>query len=397
MHKKHSFTWTMIFLIVGTSVGAGILALPIETGSVGFLPSFSCLILIWILMATTGWIFIYKFMTSIKKVSDFAGLYENELGGWAKYINTIAYLITFYGLLVAYLAGASTTIIKLFPGLEEVSYASPLLIIILFIAGTSVVLFGMEMVRKSNALLTILLFIFFFIMIVLVVDHLNPNYLYYTNWYKAPLEMPILVTAFGFHILIPIMYNHSKKQKIPPKMLFKVLIIGTLIVFLVNTIWATIVMGILPLTSPINQISITGALRSNVPATVPLANLIQSDYLIAVALSFTLFAIATSYLGVGSGFMNYIKDLTGKYFKRNRVTDALITFTLPLIVVLIDPNLFIKTLNLVGGIGVTTSYGILPGLLALKSKHPLYIRIMGVFALTLSIFIFCTECIILLK
>ena len=380
MRKNTSLIWTMAFLIVGTSIGAGILGLPLETGLAGFWPSLFSLLLVWALMTTTGWIFIYKLNNSKQVIDDFATLYEIELGNWAKLINSLGYFLTFYGLIVAYLSGASSTVVEIIPTLHSIPFANNILTIIFFIAATSIVLFGMDIIRKGNAILTTLLFVFFALLILLIAGRFDSANLAYAKWNRVPLVLPILATAFGFHVVIPIINTHAKKYDINIRNILKILLLGTTIVMIINLLWITIVMGVLPLTAT-NGISITDAIKKGVPATVPIAKLVKSNLLIIFALLFTFLAITTSYLGVCAGFMNYIKGLTAPYFKRNKFTDTIIVFLIPLIITLTYPDLFIKTLNIVGGIGVIAVFGILPGIMAAKK----IIQIISVFLVSLPL------------
>ena len=95
--------------------------------------------------------------------------------------------------------------------------------------------------------------------------------------------------------------------------------------------------------------------------------------------------------GLGIGFLNYMKDLSSKYIKRNIFTDFMITFFIPLLVALIYPDAFLKMLDVVGGFGVVLIFGFLPGFLAIKRCNPSYIRKLGVFAIIVSAIIFSIE------
>ena len=391
MKKNTKFIWSMIFMIIGVSIGAGILGLPLEVGLSGFWPAITGLILVWLLMLSVGWVYLYKFINSKESVNDYAMLYQKELGRWAEFVNSIAYLFTFYCLMIAFISGASSTIVGIFPYLETIPFVVKYIDIIFFIFATSVIIFGMEFMSKFNTVLIVLLFTFFFVLLILIFPFFNTSYLSYQKWSHVPFEMPILVTAFGYHIVLPIIYKHSKANKISNNGLIKILFTGTIIVLLVNILWAVVVLGVIPINS-VDSVSITSAYKDGAPATVPIAKLTKTGSITFFALMFSLFAIVTSYIGVGAGVMSYIKDLTGQYFKRrNKLTDIIITFSLPLIIVLTYPNLFIKMLNIVGGIGIITSFGILPGIMALKKRNPSYIRFIGAFILIFSIFIFIIE------
>jgi tyrosine-specific transport protein len=360
---------TLIFssslMIIGTSIGAGILALPLETGLAGFLPSLFGFILMWATMTISGWILFLRFYKNKGTVTNIAMLYHHELGPWAKHLNTVSYFLTFYGLLIAYMSGASSTITHLFDDLATIQHIDKIITILFFVFATSLIVFGKKILNRSNTLLSILLFIFFFTLIALTLPYTQSSNLSFHNWQRTAFALPILATAFGYHPVIPVIYEYAEDKNLAKKNYFQILIIGTIIVFVFNLVWSIIVMGILPVHAA-DGISISTALSKGIPATVPIAKLINSKTLILVSVLFSLFAITTSYIGVGAGLLNYIEGVLFYYIKPSKIISLTVTFLIPLILALIYPGIFIKLLSLVGGIGVITSCGILPVLLGLK-------------------------------
>ena len=67
------------FLIVGTSIGAGMLGLPVETGRGGFLPSILFLLINWIIMTGTALLLI-EILAKHKGKANFITLSEKILG-----------------------------------------------------------------------------------------------------------------------------------------------------------------------------------------------------------------------------------------------------------------------------------------------------------------------------
>jgi tyrosine-specific transport protein len=57
-------------------------------------------------------------------------------------------------------------------------------------------------------------------------------------------------------------------------------------------------------------ISFFHAFNENFSATIPLGHILDSDLFTIVSLIFSLLAIATSYMAVGTGMLNFMKDLT---------------------------------------------------------------------------------------
>ena len=383
MTKSKNIILSMSLLMAGTALGAGILGLPMLTGLSGFFPSLFGMLLSWVVLMCTGWIFIYKISTAKYPIEDFADLYKKEFGNWSIWLNSFGYFITFYGIITAYLCGISTAVIKIFPSLESIPFIDKILIIFFFLFLTSIVLFGINVFKKFNSLFSICLLIVFICMIIFGFNHVEFDHLKYVDFSKLPFTLPILFTSFCFHPVIPLICIHVREEQQSKRVLKWILFWGTFIIFCVILVWSLIVLGIVPVHST-TEISILRAHAENLPATVPLAQTIKSGMLPFFAVLFTFFAILTSYIGSGAGFLSYVKNFTGHYIKRNRTTDILITFAIPFLIALLYPDIFLNMLGIVGGVGVVIIYGLMPGLLALKSGNKRHLRIMGVIVLIVS-------------
>ena len=353
---------TVVLLITGTTVGAGMLGLPIKTGLSGLLPSLLGMIVVWGLMLGTAWILASRIIASDHTTSDLPTLFQQELGTAGKWLSIIGYLTIFYGLLVAYLSGASS----IFVDLIKLPLARQVWIIIFFIVVTGTILFGLDLVRKGNAAIMMVLGISFVFLLTKTGQNLNPRHLTYTDWHFIPSALPIIVCAFAFHAIIPTVCRSLKWQS---RACWQALLIGTLLALALNALWVLVVIGALPLAG-LGQENILAAFHENLPATVPLSMAFHSKVITTAGMFFSLAAIITSYFGVGIAFMGFFRDLIYSFGKKsNRFKEALLTFGPPFLIALLYPNLFLKALDLVGGIGLLLVFGCLPGLMILRPKR----------------------------
>ena len=353
---------TIVLLITGTTVGAGMLGLPIKTGLSGLFPSILAMIVVWGLMLSTAWILASRIIASDHTTSDLPTLFQQELGTPGKWLSIIGYLTIFYGLLVAYLSGASSILVNL----VQLPLARQTWIIIFFIVATGIILFGLDLVRKGNAVIMTVLGISFVFLLIKTGQNLNPQHLSYTDWHFVPSALPIIVCAFAFHAIIPTVCRSLKWQS---RACWQALFMGTLLALVLNALWVIVVIGALPLAGQ-GQENILAAFHANLPATVPLSMVFHSKVITTAGMFFSLTAIITSYFGVGIAFMGFFRDIISSFGKKsNRFKEALLTFGPPFVVALVYPNLFLKALDLVGGIGLLLVFGCLPGLMLIKSKR----------------------------
>ena len=377
---------TVALLITGTTIGAGILGLPIKTGLAGAIPTLMGMVAVWSLMFATGWILVDRVISSGNVEADLPSLFSRELGAWAKVLASLGYLVIFYGILVAYLAGAASALSSLFETPEYKNWY----LIGFFLFATTLTLFGPDLVRKGNAVFMLAMGVTFAILIWQASKSIQVERLNYQDWHFLPSALPIVYTAFCFH---PILVTATRSLDFDRRYIRRALLIGTIFPLLINALWMLVVVGALPLTGS-QEGSLLRAFNEGQPATIPLATVLSSEKFAVVGIVFAVLAIITSYLAVGISLMGFLRDLSSEYLPWwNRPVEATITFLPPLAVSLIYPDIFLVALDLVGGVGITLVFGILPTLILLKTKGRVFSfkKFLGIIMLIAFIGLFVLE------
>ena len=360
---KNGAIFTSSLLVLGNVLGVGVLALPITAGLGGFIPAVIGTFVIWLFMLFAAWLIASKINPNEKNF-DLPSFYKEELGTGAKWIAIICNLIILYGVLVAYLSGFSSMLTGLFPVLANYK---TLIIVIYFIIVIGLILYGIKALRKGMIFLMIALWICFILMIVTGLSKMQPSLLLYTDWKYIPIVLPIAVSAFHFHNIIPTVYKSLNNNK---KATYKAIFIGVLIGLFINLVWVVLVLG----TLPENGSGVTSIVYANVhsyTANVPMSAVLQNKVFSIAGLIFACLAITSSFMTNGAGLFGYISDICYHYLKTdNKMVIGAISFLPPLIVTLVYPNLFLKALSIVGGVGEDILFGILPAIIILKiAKH----------------------------
>jgi tyrosine-specific transport protein len=347
------------FIVTGNMLGAGILALPIKTGLSGFFPSIVGILLMWGLMLSTAIILAGQKSLTESETADLPTFFQKELGTAGKWVTVIANMIILYGLLVAYISGTASVVESLF----SKPISTPLIMVCFFLVATLLTLFGIKLMRKGNAVIMILMWVTFGILVFYCAEHVDGQRLKFADWHYLPASLPVVVTAFHFHNIIP---SICRNMDFDQWAIRRAMFLGTFIGLMMNLVWVFVVIAALPVEGPGND-TILAAFTSNQPATVPLSHLLQSNVFSISAMVFALLAMTAAYMANGTALTSFIRDLTTTYLHTSsRSVAAAVAFLPPLIVSLVYPDVFLDAIGLVGGVGIDVIFGILPGALLIK-------------------------------
>ncbi len=104
MNTNISRVFGSTLIIAGTTIGAGMLALPLASAGIGFIPSLIIMLVLWALMAYTALL-----MVEVHQYSDSSAtlhtLAKEFLGTKGKLVAGFAMFFLFYALCAAYIAG----------------------------------------------------------------------------------------------------------------------------------------------------------------------------------------------------------------------------------------------------------------------------------------------------
>lgn len=348
-----------ILLVSGTSIGAGMLAIPVISSFAGFVPSFVALFLCWLFLYITAQ-FVLDVTLAFPGEVNMITMADRTLGLGGKAICWITYLLLLYSLTAAYIAGSAPLFLKAIGYLTGTSPPSwvgafPLL----FLFGLFVYL-GTHVVDWVNRLLMAGLIVCYILLIAFLPPHLQPNLLQHVDAKAIWIAIPVIITSYGFHIIIPTLttyLNHDVKK------LRLTLLIGSLIPFIVYAIWEFLILGVIPMQG---EHGLIAAYKAGQTGAASLSHVLQNNWIPAAASAFALFAIVTSFLGVSLSLSDFLTDgFHMKRFSLGRELACLLTFLPPLLFVLTYPRGFILALQF-AGIFVAILLCVLPAAMAWK-------------------------------
>lgn len=332
------------------------LALPATVGIAGLLPSLLLFLLCWSFMMYTAFL-ILEVNQTIGGTANLITMARRTLGRWGEVVAWILSLSLLYALTAAYLSG-SGAIIEQESGLSTTW--GPIPVVLLF---GCLVFFGIRPVDYLNRILMVGLALSFLMMVGAVVPHVEPKLLLRSSPGYALFALPIVITSFGYHIIIPSLasYLDHDLRKIRIAM-----VSGSLLPLAVYLLWLVAILGVVPLGGLVE------AFNSGQPAVAlseSLEQLLNAPWIGRATTFCSLFAILTSVLGVSIALSDCLADGLGIEKSRpGRLLLSLMTFIPPLFFTWFYPRGFIIALSY-GGLFVSLLLGIFPALMVWSERY----------------------------
>jgi len=345
--KKRIFGKHLIFAeaaatLVGTIVGAGVLAIPYAVQKAGFLTG---LLNLLILGAAVVFLYLYVGEVVLRTKGNYQlpGYAERYLGKTGKVLITFTTTFAIYGALTAYMIGVGRSLAAIF-GMQNnitilgMAISADLLFGLLFFAFASTIVYlGLAFIRKSELLMSSIVIIIVILICAFLFLKIDVSNLASFNLSKLFIPYGVILFALAGAIAIPEMKEELVKNK---KLLRKAIIVGTLIPIVLYTLFSFVTVGV------------CGSSTSEV-ATIYLGQRFGVIMKIFGNL-FAIFAMSTSFLTLGLG----LKEVYNYDYKIKKSIAWSLACLIPLVLFLlmfffIREEIFYKTIGLTGGVAMT--------------------------------------------
>jgi tyrosine-specific transport protein len=352
-------------LVSGTTIGAGILALPTATISSGFLPSTVAMTIAWTLMTASGLLIAELSINRLGETGrpgiGLLDLYESKLGKTWGYIGSAAYFFLHYTMMVAYIAQGGKNLEDAFGYLHINGQ-------FVFAGGCASLLYfaAQNVVEKVNNILVFGVFASFLAILKIGVSATDVSSLLDLN-NQHPEEVvasfPILCLALVYQNIVPTVVTQLEGDRSKTT---KAIVLGTTLPFVMFVAWNAVILGNVAnigaadITDPIAVLSHSEGSNGNF-----LGNLIEA---------FSTLAVVTSLIGFVYGLMDALTDVFGlpkEGAEFNLVKPFLFSaiFGPPLALSTCNPEIFYQALDYGGAFGVSTLFLLLPPIMVWKSRY----------------------------
>ncbi|CAM6034823.1 unnamed protein product [Sphagnum compactum] len=371
-----------VTLITGTSVGAGILALPATTAPAGFVPSAVVMGLSWgfllleaLLLAEVNVALMMRQRQTGEKlhseVLSLRTMAEQTLGPLGGAFTTVTYLMLSYTLLVAYIAKSGEMLSLMFN--VPISFGAA---VFTFAFGGIICFGGNDTVDDINQALTTLLVGFFLLIVAGGMSAADWSGLEHMDWAMAPQTIPIMILALVYHDLTPVLCAHLGGDK---DRIRKSIVLGSMVPLVMFLLWDAVALCLVPVSGSQDSVDVLISFGGT-----GLAFVIEA---------FSLLAVATSFIGTVLGLSEFLVEQLGKaqtsmsrrgrsirrhqvvylgsqpiskWLKRNgiRACATLLMLVPPLVASYIVSDAFYSASNFAGAYGMTSLYGVIPPAMA---------------------------------
>jgi len=315
--------------LIGGIVGAGILGIPYVVAKTGFLFGLIIMILLGIAFLYLH-LFVGEIVLRTKQQLQLTGYAGKYLGNKGKMILTVIMLFSIYAALTAYLIGEGAIFYSIF------KFGSPLLYTaIFFLIGSFIVYKGMKATGKAEFFLISLLLIIVTLIGIFSWKEINFQNYAYNNIRNILVPYGVVLFAFIGMAAVPEMQEiieNKKKMK-------RAIIIGSVIPIFLYIIFTFFILGNIgleefELLQPNERIATIALSIYSQPILGLFANILA------------VLAMFTSFLALGMALLQvYEYD-----YLLSRKTAFLLTFPLPLLIVMLNLTDFISILGVSGAV-----------------------------------------------
>ena len=331
-------------IVAGTTIGAGMLAMPLTSAGIGFGFTTLLLVSLWLLLAFSALLFVEAYQTVDSDVG-LGTLAEKYYGTLGRVVSTAVLVIFLYAILAAYVSGASSIFCGVLPTIVDKDTTIKVAGVIFTLFFGSFIVTGTTSVDVANRIIFFTKMLAFIVVLGLLLPKVSIENLLEMPIDKALLisALPIFFTSFGFHGSIPSLNKYLEGNV---KALRISILVGTAIPLVAYLLWQLATHGVLSQTQFLALLDKDPTLNGLAEA----AHEVTGSAWIGITVRvFSAAALITSFLGVALGLFETLEDLLKRVnLPAGRKTLGLLTFIPPMLFAFFFPQGFIMALGYAG-------------------------------------------------
>ncbi|MFW0837717.1 MAG: aromatic amino acid transport family protein [Candidatus Komeilibacteria bacterium] len=320
--QKDIFFIEAAAILIGTTIGAGILAIPYVIAEAGFLSGLVMVIVVTLVMLVLN-LMVGQLALGTKDLHQLPGYARKYLGRTGERLMFVLMVASIYGALLAFVIGEGRVLADLFGG-------SPMLSSLIFLAvGAIILYFGLSIIRRLELLLTLVIFFIILLLFWWSRPFIAWDNLKVFSWQNILLPYgAVFFAGMGFSSIAQMREVLIGREKL----LRKAIVVGTFAPAIIYVIFSLLVVGV------------SGSATSEV-ATINLGHIIGPQMIIFGNI-FAFVTMATTFLALGLALKKaFIQDL-----RRSANVAWLLTCSVPAVALLLGLNSFANIVSIVGAV-----------------------------------------------
>ena len=303
--------WEGVAMIIGTNIGAGILGVSYAARQAGYMPLLFWLVVVGVITTVTM-LYVAEATLRTRQHEQLSGLAQRYVGGFGSWLMFASVTVNALGALIAYMSGSGDLMHSLF-GIDKRIGS-----ILFFIPAALILALGLKALGRSEKWITSLMVLMLLVLVGATLFFPTTDFrrLLDGSWlYMVPV-FNLVVFIYCAQYIVP---EIARGLSHTPKQLPKAIVTGMFCTFALIAL------------VPLSVISLNGLDNVSQVATVNWGNALGS-WAFFMANGFALFAMLTSYWGIGGSFLTNIADRFSL-----KVDDNLKVRSLTVVVVALPP------------------------------------------------------------
>jgi amino acid permease len=279
--------WEGVAMIIGTNIGAGILGVSYAARQAGYMPLLFWLVVVGVITTVTM-LYVAEATLRTRQHEQLSGLAQRYVGGFGSWLMFASVTVNALGALIAYMSGSGDLMHSLF-GIDKRIGS-----ILFFIPASLILALGLKALGRSEKWITSLMVLMLLVLVGATLFFPTTDFrrLLDGSWlYMVPV-FNLVVFIYCAQYIVP---EIARGLSHTPKQLPKAIVTGMFCTFALIAL------------VPLSVISLNGLDNVSQVATVNWGNALGS-WAFFMANGFALFAMLTSYWGIGGSFLTNIAD-----------------------------------------------------------------------------------------
>lgn len=360
-------TFGSIFMIAGATIGAGMLALPLQTAAGGFYPSIGLFIICFVFMMYTVFLLLESNLMSADPQANIISMTGERLGRPGQIVAWITFSLLLYSVSAAYMSAGGSLITTLLQ--HEISKSTPMSVGMFLFAGVFgfLVYFGTHVYDHVNKLLMVCLIASFVILVARMTPHVDTETFTTGHPFLLLSAVPVVVLSFTSHVIVPSLRGYLNSNVSALK---KALFYGMTIPLFFYICWEFLILSLVPPNGPEGLLAIAAGDYPLAVLTNVLTESLGLRFLAILIGVFSFSALVTSFIAVNVSLRDFLADglSISKKTARGNALLSLLTLIPPLAYALLFPRGFTIAVGY-AGVFAAILYGILPSLMVYKGRY----------------------------